>query len=813
MKYCWLILLSVVASAQTVRNLHENWQFRRSGTTEFLKATVPGTVHTDLMQNHIIQNPHFGTVEKDVQWIENEDWEYYTTFLVSSGELASENIELVFEGLDTYASISLNGVNVGTTDNMFRCWEFEVKNLLKKGKNELKIVFASSVNHGKSEASKLPYKLPENERVFSRKAQYQYGWDWGPRLVTAGVWKPVSLKFWNRLKIESVSHEILSLIDKQASLVFTINVKCLKPGAYRIKVNDVSKDVTINVGKNKIHIPFEIKNPKRWWTNGLGEAHLYPFEIGLFDGKKKVSETKINIGLRTVELVRNQDEKGETFYFKLNGKPVFMKGANIIPPDNFLPRKTKSDYEKLVADAKDANMNMLRVWGGGVYADDDFMNACDRGGILVWQDFMFACAMYPHDATFLETVKQEIIDQAGRLQNHASLALWCGNNESDEAWKNWGWQKQFNYSEADSTQIWNGYKKLFHELIPKTLDSLLPKNKNIYWPSSPSIGWGRKESLTRGDSHYWGVWWGKQPFEIYEEKIPRFMSEYGFQSVPAIETLQKWLPAGAMSLTSEAMKSHQKHPTGFETIDEYLARNYVVPKEVEDYIYVSQLLQARGMKTAIEAHRRAMPYCMGTLYWQLNDCWPVTSWSSVDSEGRWKAFHYQAKRSFENALISVEKKEGKHLVFFINDNLKSQSGKLKLSILKFDGSPIWKDEKHIEVQPQQSTIVYEIPDVKFDRFQSVLSLRFEGSDSIESTYFFAKPKDLKLTKPTISINKIDAKTYEISADVLAKDVMIESGEAKPSDNFFDLLPGKKKMVKFNLPVNEIGLKTLNDIQK
>ncbi|WP_321540068.1 hypothetical protein [Flavobacterium piscinae] len=342
---------------------------------------------------------------------------------------------------------------------------------------------------------------------------------------------------------------------------------------------------------------------------------------------------------------------------------------------------------------------MLRVWGGGVYFDDAFYEACDANGILVWQDFMFACSMYPGDEKFVENVKQEVIDNINRLQNHPSIAIWCGNNENDEGWHNWGWQKQFNYSKADSTQIWNEYKKVFHEMIPKTLDSLLPKEKNIYWSSSPSKGWGRKESLTQGDVHYWGVWWGKEPFEMYEKKVGRFVSEYGFQGMPSLETLQKVVAVEDLNFTSEAFKNHQKHPIGYETINEYMERDFVVPKDFEDYLYVSQLLQARGMKIAIEAHRRAKPYCMGTLFWQLNDCWPVTSWSSLDYYGNWKAFHYQAKKSYENLLISVQEENDSYKICIVNDDLQTISGNLEIQNIDFKGKLLFSKSLKIVVKP------------------------------------------------------------------------------------------------------------------
>ena len=491
-----------------------------------------------------------------------------------------------------------------------------------------------------------------------------------------------------------------------------------------------------------------------------------------------------------------------------------MKGANVVPPDSFLPRVSDTTYFSLVENAKKANMNMLRVWGGGVYFDDAFYEACDAKGILVWQDFMFACSMYPGDEEFVENVKQEVIDNVNRLQNHPSIAIWCGNNENDEGWHNWGWQKQFNYSKADSTQIWNDYKKVFHEMIPNTLDSLLPKEKNIYWSSSPSIGWGRKESLTQGDSHYWGVWWGKEPFEIYEKKVGRFMSEYGFQGMPNLETLQKIMHNEDLNFTSEAFKNHQKHPTGYETINEYMERDYVVPKDFEDYLYVSQLLQARGMKIAIEAHRRAKPYCMGTLFWQLNDCWPVTSWSSLDYYGNWKAFHYQAKRSFENLLISVADENEKFKVYLINDNFESSSGKLELELLSFDGKLLWKTLKEFTVQENASTAFYEILKEDFKSFnlqQTFLKVKF---NEFQSQYFFVKPKDLKLSKPNIQVKTIDELTIEISSDVLAKDVFLSSeNQVFFEDNYFDLLPNEKRIIKLSKAAKEIKVKSLFDTMK
>jgi beta-mannosidase len=809
----FLIFICYSVSAQTsYRNLSiENWTFNKQNEAKKHKATIPGTVHTDLFQNELIPDPFFGTNEKQLQWIENENWEYETYFSLTKSELKNQNIDLEFEGLDTYATIYLNGKVVLEAENMFRKWIISAKSHLKMGTNHLKVVFHSAVQKGKEEAKKLSYTLPEKERVFVRKAQYQFGWDWGPRFVTVGIWKPAQLKFWNSAKIESVKYEQKVLNESVADLDFIFTIFAQKSGKYQIKLGQKPFPFVLKKGQNVVKVPITIQNPILWWSNGLGVPHQYVFRFSLEQNQQKIEDKQLKIGLRTIELIQEKDQVGTSFYFKLNGKPVFMKGANVVPPDNFLPRVSDSTYFSLVENAKKANMNMLRVWGGGVYFDDVFYEACDANGILVWQDFMFACSMYPGDEKFVKNVKQEVIDNVNRLQNHPSIAIWCGNNENDEGWHNWGWQKQFNYSKADSTQIWNDYKKVFHEMIPQTLDSLLPKEKNIYWSSSPSKGWGRKESLTQGDVHYWGVWWGKEPFEMYEKKVGRFVSEYGFQGMPNLQTLQKVMNKEDLNFTSEAFKNHQKHPTGYETINEYMERDYVVPKDFEDYTYVSQLLQARGMKIAIEAHRRAKPYCMGTLYWQLNDCWPVTSWSSLDYYGNWKAFHYQAKRSFEELLLSVAEENDKYKVYLINDNLESFSGKLELELFSFDGKSLWKTSKEIKVEENSSTNVHEIlkEDLKlFDLQQTVLKVKL---NNVQSQYFFVKPKDLKLSKPNIQIQYIDEFTIEISSDVLAKNVFLFSeNEVFFEDNYFDLLPNEKRIIKLSKPVQNIKIKSLFD---
>lgn len=465
-------------------------------------------------------------------------------------------------------------------------------------------------------------------------------------------------------------------------------------------------------------------------------------------------------------------------------------------------------------------MNMIRVWGGGIYEDDEFYKACDENGILVWQDFMFAGSFYPADENFQKNVELEVKDQVERLQNHPSLALWCGNNEIDEAIVNWGYQKQFKYSKEDSLQVWKDYDQIFHKVIPEAIKKYAAADKQIYWPSSPSIGWGHKESLTEGDSHYWGVWWGEQPFEIYNEKVPRFASEYGFQGMPTLQTTKLMFSGKPdLSLQNETIKAHEKHARGWEIIDNYMKRDYKVPAGFVKYNYVSQLLQARGMQIAIEAHRRAKPYNMGTLYWQLNDCWPVVSWSSIDYLGNWKALHYQVKRSFENQIILPEEKDGILSFYVINDELKTfENVSLDFEIIKLNG------EKKGLVKTANNRILQSNGILKLasfslkeivgdsDKNEIFLHLMVKGAKDkmiAESNYFFSKPKDLKLTKPNIRIKKFSATEIEISTDVLAKDVYL-IGDANFSDNFFDLLPKVSRRIKISKPLEKIEIMSLWD---
>ncbi|SHH46860.1 beta-mannosidase [Chryseobacterium oranimense] len=817
--FAFLFIQSMMNAQLTERSLSsEKWQFRNTQEQKWLPAKIPGTVHLDLMDNKIIPDPFKDENEKKVQWIENEDWEYQTRFNVSSKELQNDHVDLIFNGLDTFSEIYLNGKLLKKTDNMFRKWEIPVKELLKEGNNDLKIKFTSAVKEGKERAKKVPFTMPESPRSFVRKAQYQFGWDWGPRLVTTGIWKDIQLKCWNFAEIQNIKYD-QNFSGNIFNLKFEIEINAENAGDYVLNINKQIQKVSLKKGINKISVPYKTDGMKLWQPNGWGDANLYDFKIALSKNNLSLHQKNIKIGLRTVELVQEKDAAGKSFYFKVNGKPLYAKGTNWIPGDSFSPRMTKEKYRKLIKDAKDANMNMIRVWGGGIYEDDEFYKACDENGILVWQDFMFAGSFYPADEDFLNNVKEEVKDQVSRLQNHPSIALWCGNNEIDEAIVNWGYQKQFNYSKEDSLQIWKDYKKLFHEFIPNILKESLTPDKNIYWPSSPSIGWGHKESLTEGDSHYWGVWWGEQPFEIYNEKVGRFMSEYGFQGMPSIDAVKSMFSGTPdLSLQNPVVKAHEKNTRGWEIISEYIKRDYKVPTDFIQYNYISQLLQARGMKIAVEAHRRSKPYNMGTLYWQLNDCWPVVSWSSIDYSGNWKALHYEMKRSFESHMISTEEKDEILTFYVINDDWKKfEDLSLDFDIMKFNGEKLGSAGTADYETLEPNGILkfpFSLEEIIGNSDKNEIFLAITAKDKNEKIfakthYFFSKPKDLKLTKPTIKIKKISSTEIEISTDVLAKDIYL-MGDTHFSDNFFDLLPNTSKKIKLSKPVENIKLMSLWD---
>jgi beta-mannosidase len=820
--------------------ISENWTFKNNVDSFWLEASVPGDVHMDLLKNGLIEDPFYRLNEHDLQWIDKTDWEYKTEFYLSKKDINSHSLSLDFHGIDTYSSIYLNDSLIATTDNMFIGKTVDIKSFAKLGKNKLYVKLYSPINKGVKLHDSLGYdissfnandlaeigKVEGNKRVsvFTRKAPYHYGWDWGPRLVTSGIWQPINIKKWNYFNIEDLYIKQKTL-DESASLVAEIEVESyleIDEMISEIYVDNqkVSTDlIYINKGANKIEIPFTIKDYELWWPNGMGDQNMYEIKVKLQSNNNFVTTSK-RIGLREINLVTSEDSIGNNFYFEVNKKPVFMKGVNYIPQDIFLNRVSDDKYEELLNSAVDANMNMIRVWGGGIYENEIFYNLCDEKGLLVWQDFMFACAMYPGDEEFLKSVEQEAEFNVKRLRGHPSIALWCGNNEVRSAWKNWGWEKDVieNQSPEIANEISKAYDDVFHKILPKVVNNL--DSSTAYWPSSPGSTFsGGTESYTSGDAHYWGVWWGKENFESYNQKVPRFMSEFGFQSFPEFSSIDKYTNESDYSIYSDVMKSHQRSSIGNKTIEDYMLRYYNKPKSFKGYLYVSQILQAYGVSMGMEAHRRNKGYSMGSLYWQLNDCWPVASWSSIDYFGKWKALHYSTKKAFQPVLISFFKSDSEIELHIISDLLESKEVNLNLKVLSFSGEILYETNKNYSLQ-QNSTMKVESLSIdwlnkNFDPKSSLLvaSLFSKEKEISNNIYYLTKFKDIILTKPLIEyeINEL-INTFEVSltSKNLVKNVFVDIASSQNfSDNYFDMIPGKE----YKIFINKEESLTLDDIKR
>ena len=825
----FFILLIMISSGYSQISkqieLKSDWYFKeKNRTNEWYKATVPGCIHSDLLSNKVITDPYYRINEKDVQWIDKKDWIYKTEFTVQDYILSRQNIYLTFKGLDTYARVYLNDILIIEANNMFREWSIECKNILKKdGVNTLVVEFESPINKTIPLYDTLSFHYPapndqsvlggigeKKVSVFSRKAAYQFGWDWGPRLITSGIWRPIMIEAYDNMRITDLSFSTKSIKGDTATLSALVQVQTNQTieASVDFYIQNTKIASTKQIFEKGISTKFcnlLIKSPKLWWCNGLGEPNLYNIKCVVSKGDLILDEKTQRMGIRTIELVHKPDSIGKSFYFKLNGIPVFMKGANYIPLDNFPSRVTKERYTSAIQSAVDANMNMLRVWGGGIYEDDIFYNLCDEKGILLWQDFMFACSLYPGDGEFVESVKHEVSDNVKRLRNHPSIALWCGNNEINTAWNDWGWKSTFEKESPElAKKLWNDYKTLFQHVIP---DELHKNDSSLsYWSSSPMASIDQKAgSCSSGDMHFWDVWHLGKPFEEYNKTVGRFMSEYGFQSFPDINTVDTYTTPKDWNIESEVMTAHQRHPKGNELIKTYLDYSYKKPKDFQNFLYVGQVLQAEGIKMAIEAHRRAKPRCMGTLYWQLNDCWPVASWSSTDYYGRWKALHYFVKKAYSPILISQTITDTKANVTIVSDLLTNKSLQIECKIIDFDGTILWKQNKNIMIAANATAnFTFDIGSViNLDSIKAKTMLIVSALDDksiYPSIAYFKAIKVLALPNPTITktlVAKDGGYTITIQTDKLAKNIYLQTDKKGFfSDNYFDLLPGEIKIIEF-----------------
>jgi beta-mannosidase len=789
-------------------SLADGWKFRADQESAIWhRAIVPGTVHTDLLRNGLIPDPFYGCNERDLQWIGEKNWIYTKTFTVNSETLESSNINLIFEGLDTYARVQLNGKELGSTNNMFHKWEFNCKELLKPGENVVEILFESALNRFLSDSASYGYPVPGGRWVFARKAAYHFGWDWGPRFITSGITAPLYLEIWDDARPKDIQLITKSIEEDRAQITALFEIECTSAQWATITVSDrdatfYSGELNLTPGVTLYEIPFKIDNPRLWWSNGLGEPHIYELLFELKTETGKSWSRHIPYGIRTIEVVNREDSIGKPLYVKLNGVPVYMKGANYIPQHSFITEVADNHYREVINTAVKSNMNMIRVWGGGVYEKEIFYELCSRSGILVWQDFMFACAMYPPDDNFAQSVKREAQYQIKRLRNYPALAMWCGNNESDEGWHNWQWQKSHKIDSADAAKLWSGYLRIFLDILPGAVNELDPGR--FYLPSSPMVGWGREASMTHSSSHYWGVWWGLEPFEKYLEKVPRFMSEFGVQSMPAISTIREFQPANADTLFSNELRSHQKHPTGYQNIGAYLAMENLYPKTLESYIHLSQIVQAKGVGMAIEAQRRSMPYCMGTLYWQLNDCWPVTSWSGTDVNNNWKALQYSVRNLYRDILLSVIIERDSCNIHIVSDRLTDTKGVLTINLGNFQNLNNQRNiltDSNFTIKANSSVKVISIPLSSLgtipERGSSIIEASFKtsGGNLYTNSKFLTKLGSLNLNKADIKMEVTKVKggfKIVLNSDQFSPFVQLYLRESHAwfEDNFFHLWPGR-----------------------
>lgn len=814
------------------RQINDNWRFRQGSSQNWYPAVVPGTVHTDLMANGIIEDPFFRLNERGVQWIDKEDWMYETKLDASAAEVEAANQELVFHGLDTYADVYLNHQKILGADNMHRTWVCNVRGILKEGENLLEIYFHSPIKVDLPKFDKYDYAFntgPDQSQrggvfnktlsVFARKAGYHYGWDWGPRLVTSGIWRPIELQTWDGIRINDVQYIQNDVNSSRAKLSTILEVrsdKIVDNAVVAVELEGkrvASREVTLRKGLNTVRLDYDVKRPKLWWTNGLGDPNLTEFTASVaVDGNVEGEQTDM-IGLRSLKLIHKPDKYGHALYFELNGKPVFAKGVDMVPLDNFLPRITREKYEKHVLDAKAVNMNMIRVWGGGVYEDDYFYDLCDRNGILVWQDFMFACSTYPADSLFLDNVRKEAIDNVKRLRNHCSIALWCGNNECQDVYYGWGGKHKYYLEKGVEELTTRQFKDHYFKVLPEVVEEY--GGGISYRPSSPFAFEDTPSDGVNGDVHYWGVWHGRDSIGHYNVERARFFSEYGFQSFPEFESVKIYAPEERdWDINSEVMMDHQRAGSyANNLIREYMDEEFRTPSDFPTFLYVGSVLQGDAIKIAIEAHRRDMPYCMGTLVWQHNDCWPVASWAGRDWYGRWKAQQYYSKAAYDDILISPVVMQDTLRVNVVNDRRSQVKGKVTVTAMLIDGTTVAKKTFVHKADALSSKKVFETPVSEMlgshSKGEVIFHTSFEipGDRAYENVTFATKQKFMDYPAPEYTLDILpsgDGYDVTVGSDVFARAVFLslEGIDNFFSDNYFNILPGARKTIHVTTPLSE-----------
>lgn len=781
-----------------VLSLNGEWLLSAAEKNISVPAIVPGCVHTDLLNANIISDPFYRDNEFKDMWVCELDVSYEREFAVPESYFLKERIMLEMDGLDTFASIYINNRFVAATKNMHRRYAFDVKDFLLEGKNnKIRVDFASAARYGKENTEKNngfgagDTSLPGSEQV--RKAMYQWGWDWGPKIPTAGIWRDIRLVAYEVAKITDV---IVNQSFDGGNVELTISVETDNPSGRYVDCcvdiidpeGNVIKTLKDKTADNSI-IYTIINNPEIWYPVGFGEHPLYTISVKLLAGNNIADQKELKIGFRDLEIVQEKDHWGRSFYIRVNGIPVFAKGADYIPCDQFPSRLTEADYKKILESCVEANMNCLRVWGGGIYESDVFYNLCDEMGILVWQDFMYACAHYPMTPEMIEEYAIEAEDNIKRLRHHACISLWCGNNEM-EWFLSGGWP-----SNGDNQVHKDEFERLFYHLIADICAR--EDSSRTYIPASPFSEkiFEDPNGEGSGDAHYWDVWHGRKPFPEYRKHYFRFMSEFGFQSLPSCETLKSVTRPEDRVMFSRIMDSHQKNPTGNEAIMFYLGKSYKLPKDFESLIYISQILHGDAMRYGVEHWRRNRNdfRCMGTLYWQLNDCWQVASWASLEYGGRWKACHYMAKEFYKPILLSIEETESNASIYITNDTTSKFAGDIEYSVWNTDGVKLFSEIIGTEVNPCSAKMItavdmsqYLAGDGKYNVF---FAAKLLNSDDVEKSAFFVPAKYMELKKADVKISH-DDKNLIIETDkpIFYSQISVPDYGVRFDHNFFTMLP-------------------------
>ncbi len=811
-----------------IQPLTGKWQFQQVGAEEWLPANVPGSVHTDLMTNGRIPDPFVADNEKRVQWVAESDWVYRTSFTCTDELLSEEKVLLVCDGLDTLTTVVLNGHELGHTDNMFRRYEWEVKPLLNaNGANELTITFSSSVKYAaKRQAIRplpgVPQAIPGGPHL--RKAPYQFGWDWGPQLPPIGIWKDIRLEGNSGARLAEVhlrqdhtdgqvTVEVRVAVQRWGEVPLVAVVQITAPDG-RI----LEKEAAITA-QDDVIVKVPVPRPELWWPNGYGGQPFYQVEVSLMRSEASniglLDRNVYQVGLRKIELRQQEDQWGRSFGFVVNDIPIFVKGSNWVPADSFPSRITDEQLEGLIRSAAETHQNMLRVWGGGLYEAERFYDLCDRYGILVWQEFIFSCSIYPLDVPdFLENVRAEVVENVRRLRHRASLALWCGNNEMEWGWVEWNWKR------PEHQELKAAYDLFFHHMLPEWC--LAEDPDHSFWPSSPSSDtpFDDPNGQRQGDSHYWDVWHGRKPFTSYRDQYPRFMSEFGFQALPPLATIRTYADEADWNITSYIMEMHQKNASGNSLMVGQMLDTFRLPKDFVSLVYLSMALQAEGIRYGVEHWRRHPDRVAGTLYWQLNDCWPVASWSSLDYFGRWKALHYAARRFYAPLLLSIEDKPPEQGVYISNDLLEPWEGTVRWSLETLAGEILTMGNTPVKAAPQSATHVCTLDfsdRISDDNIRNLVFIAelWQGERFVNSqTAGFAPIKHLSLIDPAVTVDLRDERgqlIIELTSRALAllMEVSLTGADIVFSDNYFNLPPGRTARITCPLP----GGWTLSQAQK